>query len=123
MKSSCIFGRRIIGICKIEPARAWVPSHLFHRIAERVETNSFREDTMTILTSEQRQAVEPAGDQPVPIVDPQTGVTYYLVRADLFQEMNELLEDERQRAAIAKQAKHNAAARALGAGLAIPPMA
>jgi hypothetical protein len=94
---------------KIEPAR--VPSRRFHRIVERVETDSFREGTMTILTSEQRQVVEQAGDQPVPIVDPQTKVTYDLVRADLFQEMSELLEDERQRAAIAKPAKHNAAAR------------
>ena len=119
MKSSCIFGRPIIDSCRM--ARSRVPSRRFHRIAERAETDSFREETMTMLTSEQHQAVEQAGDQPVPIVDPQTRDTYYLVRADLFQEMNELLEDERQRAAIAKQAKHNAAARALGAGLPTPP--
>jgi hypothetical protein len=66
---------------------------------------------MTILTYEQHQAVEQAGDQPVPIVDLQTRVTYYLVRADLFQEMSELLDDERQRSAIARKAKRNAAAR------------
>ncbi len=64
---------------------------------------------MTILTSEQHRAVEQAGDQPVPIVDPQTRVTYYLVRADLFQEMTELLVEERQREGIAKKAKRNAA--------------
>lgn len=66
---------------------------------------------MTMLTAEQQQAVEQAGDQPVPIVDPQTRVTYYLVRADLFQELSELLEEERQREAIARKAKRNAAAR------------
>jgi hypothetical protein len=66
---------------------------------------------LTVLTSEQRQAVEQASDQPVPIVDPQTKVAYYLVRADLFEEMRELLEEERQREAIARKAKRNAAAR------------
>jgi hypothetical protein len=66
---------------------------------------------MTILTAEQHQAVEQAGDQPVPMVDPQTRVTYYLVRAEVFEEMSELLEEERQREAIAKKAKRNAAAR------------
>jgi hypothetical protein len=67
--------------------------------------------TMTTLTSEQHEAVEQAGDQPVPVVDPQTQVGYFLVRADLFQELNELLEEERQRRAIARKAKRNAAAR------------
>ncbi len=66
---------------------------------------------MTIMTSEQHRAVEQAGDQPVPVVDPQTRIEYYLVRADLFQEMSELLEEERQRHAIAQKAKRNAAAR------------
>ena len=66
---------------------------------------------MTTMTSEQHQAVERAGDQPVPVVDPQTQIEYYLVRADLFREMNELLEEERQRHAIAAKGKRNAAAR------------
>ena len=66
---------------------------------------------MTTLTSEQHQAVEQAGDQPVPVVDPQTHVGYFLVRADLFREMNELLEEERQRNAITKKARQNATAR------------
>jgi hypothetical protein len=67
---------------------------------------------MTTMTSEQHQAVEQAGDQAVPVVDPQTKVEYYLVRADLFREMSELLEEERQRHGIAQMAKRNAAARA-----------
>ncbi len=66
---------------------------------------------MTVLTAEQHQAVEQAGDQPIAIVDTQTKVAYYLVRADLFQEMSELLDEERQREVIAKKAKRNAAAR------------
>jgi hypothetical protein len=66
---------------------------------------------MTILTAEQHQAVEQAGDQPVPFVDPQTKIAYYLVRADLFQEMSELLDEERQRSAIARKAKRNAGSR------------
>jgi len=66
---------------------------------------------MTISTPEQRQAVERAGEQPVEVVDPQTKAAYYHVRADLFQEMRELLDEERQREAIAKKAMRNAASR------------
>jgi hypothetical protein len=69
------------------------------------------EEAMTLLTDEQHQAVEQAGDQPVPFVDPRTKIAYYLVRADLFQEMSELIDDERQRSVIAREAKRNAAAR------------
>lgn len=67
---------------------------------------------MTTMTSEQHQAVEQAGGNPIPVLDPQTSTEYYLVRADLFQEMSELFEEERQRHAIAVKAKRNAAARA-----------
>ena len=66
---------------------------------------------MTTMTSEQHQAVEQAGGEPVPIVDPQTRTEYYLVRADLFREMSELLEEDRQRQVIARKARRNAAAR------------
>jgi hypothetical protein len=74
-------------------------------------TADLRENAMTTLTSEQHQAVERAGDQPVPGVDAQSQIEYYLVRADLFQEMSEPLEEERQRHVIAQMAKRNAAAR------------
>lgn len=57
---------------------------------------------MTTMASEQHQAVEQAGGQPVPVVDPQTQVEYVLVRADLFRELNEILEEERQRHVIAR---------------------
>jgi hypothetical protein len=66
---------------------------------------------MTTMTNEQHQAVEQAGGQPIPVLDPQTKAEYYLVRADLFQEMSDLFEEERQRRAIARKAKRNAAAR------------
>jgi hypothetical protein len=66
---------------------------------------------MTTLTSEQHRAVEQAGGQPVPVVGPQTQVEYFLVRADLFRELNEILEEERQRHVIARKARRNAAAR------------
>jgi hypothetical protein len=74
-------------------------------------TGYLRGNTMTTMTSEQHQAVEQAGDRPVPVVDPQTQIEYYLVRADLFQEVSELLEEERQRHVITRKGKRNAAAR------------
>ena len=67
---------------------------------------------MTTMTSEQHQAVEQAGGQPVPVLDPQTRTEYYLIRADLFEELSEILEEERQRHAIAEMAKRNAIGRA-----------
>ncbi len=69
---------------------------------------------MTTMTSEQHQAVEQAGGEPVPIVDPQTRTEYYLVRADLFRVMSELLEEERERQVIARKARRNAEVQALG---------
>lgn len=66
---------------------------------------------MTTMTPELRQAIEQAGDRPVEITDPQTQTTYYLVRADVFRELRELLEEEEQRTTIARIARPNAAAR------------
>jgi PHD/YefM family antitoxin component YafN of YafNO toxin-antitoxin module len=66
---------------------------------------------MTRLTPDQRQAIQQAGERPVEITDPDTNAAYYLVPADQFREMMELLEEERQRRAIARKALRNAAAR------------
>ncbi len=63
------------------------------------------------ITQELQQALEQAGDAPVELTDPRTNTSYVLVRSDVYHEMRELLEDERSRAAIAKIAKRNAAAR------------
>jgi hypothetical protein len=49
---------------------------------------------MTILTSEQRKAVESAGDQPVEIMDPQTNTAYILMKAEVYQRLREQREEE-----------------------------
>jgi PHD/YefM family antitoxin component YafN of YafNO toxin-antitoxin module len=52
---------------------------------------------MTTLTSELRQAVELAGDQPVVITDPQTNATYVLLKSDVYKRMRDILEEEEDR--------------------------
>lgn len=64
-----------------------------------------------IITPEQRAAVERAGGEAIELVDPSTNTAYYLIRSDVYREVQEVLEDERQRAAIAKKPKRNAASR------------
>jgi hypothetical protein len=49
------------------------------------------------LTSDLREAVERAGDEPVEITDPQTNTHYILLRADVYLRMRELLEEEEDR--------------------------
>jgi PHD/YefM family antitoxin component YafN of YafNO toxin-antitoxin module len=66
---------------------------------------------MATITPEQRQEIEKAGEQPVVLTDPNTNSAYYLIRAELYHEIREVLEEERQRAAIAKKARKNAASR------------
>jgi hypothetical protein len=51
---------------------------------------------MVGITSEQRQAVAAAGDAPVELADPQTGESYVLMRAELFHQMRELLDRDRE---------------------------
>lgn len=63
---------------------------------------------MTAITPEQKRAVAEAGDSPVELADPQTGVAYVLVRADVYQRMRDLLEegeDHREREAWARLAR------------------
>jgi len=53
---------------------------------------------MSTITPKQRIAVIKAGDEPVELVDPLTGVSYLLVRADVYRRMQELIaEDESRR--------------------------
>jgi hypothetical protein len=49
---------------------------------------------MTILTPEQRQAVESAGDQPIEITDPETNTAYVLLKAEVYRRMQAILEEE-----------------------------
>jgi hypothetical protein len=58
---------------------------------------SWREVRMTTMTPEQQRAVAEAGDSPVELADPQTGIAYILVRADVFERMRKLLEDDGDR--------------------------
>jgi hypothetical protein len=51
---------------------------------------------MTTITPEQRQAAVEAGDSPVELDDPQTGISYVLMRADVYRKMQELLETDEE---------------------------
>jgi hypothetical protein len=42
---------------------------------------------MTPITSEQKQAVQAAGNSPVELKDPQSGATYVLIRSELFEQL------------------------------------
>lgn len=52
---------------------------------------------MTTITPEQRVAVAQAGDAPVELADPQTGMAYVLLRADVYQGMRDRMEAEEAR--------------------------
>jgi hypothetical protein len=63
---------------------------------------------MTAITPEQRQAAVAAGDLPVELADPQTGITYILIRSDVYQKMKrsmEVEEDDREHQAWSKLAR------------------
>jgi hypothetical protein len=47
---------------------------------------------MTTITPEQHQAAIDAGDSPIELPDPQTGISYVLMRADVYRKMQDLLE-------------------------------
>ena len=46
------------------------------------------------ITTEQKKAVEQSGIEPVAIEDPETGSTYYIVRADVYRKMRDLVQIE-----------------------------
>ncbi|MGP0069696.1 MAG: hypothetical protein ACLQGP_39600 [Isosphaeraceae bacterium] len=52
---------------------------------------------MTTITSDQRQAAAAAGDSPVELIDPQTGTSYVLMRADVYLQIRERLEADEDR--------------------------
>ena len=49
---------------------------------------------MTIITPEQRQAIEQAGDGPARVVDPETNTAYVLLRADLYERYKTLFGED-----------------------------
>jgi hypothetical protein len=53
------------------------------------------------ITPEQRQAIEIAGGEPVRLEDPLTGQVYIVLKAEVYEEIREILDDDRERAAWA----------------------
>ena len=45
------------------------------------------------ITNEMKRAVELAGIEPVPVQDPETGSTYFIIREDVYRKMQELVRD------------------------------
>lgn len=63
---------------------------------------------MHTITTEQRKAANQAGESPVELADPQTGMAYFLIRADVYRRMREQLdaeEDRREHEAWSKLAR------------------
>ncbi len=63
---------------------------------------------MATITAEQRQAAVEAGDLPVELADPQTGISYVPMRANVCHKLQELLEsdeDHREHQAWARLAR------------------
>ena len=46
-----------------------------------------RDVLMTILSPDQQRAIGEAGDQPVPVVDPETHQTFFIVKAEIFNRL------------------------------------
>jgi hypothetical protein len=46
------------------------------------------------LSPEQRDAVAHAGSTPIQVIDPQTQVTYVLLRADVYEQVRKVLDAE-----------------------------
>jgi len=50
------------------------------------------DNDMSLLTPELRQAVDAAGEQPVPIIDPETNQRYVLLRAEVYERLQVLFD-------------------------------
>ena len=48
---------------------------------------------MTTITPEIRQAIEQAGESPVPLTDPETNSVYLIIRAEVYERMRALRDD------------------------------
>jgi len=49
---------------------------------------------MVILSPEQRRAIGEAGNQPVPIIDPETQQTYLIIKAQVYDRLRASLEEK-----------------------------
>jgi len=63
------------------------------------------------LTPQQQQAVDQQGAELLRIVDPRNNGTYLLIPETKYEEVRELLEEERRRSIIQEFALRNAAGR------------
>jgi hypothetical protein len=67
---------------------------------------------MTICLSEPlQQALDAQQGEPLRVVDPRTNVVYVLLRAEEFESIREILEDEKRQKAIRTVALQNAVGR------------
>jgi hypothetical protein len=52
---------------------------------------------MTPITPEQRRQIEEAGGEPVRLEDPETRAEYVLLKADVYDRLRQLVEDDTDR--------------------------
>jgi len=63
------------------------------------------------LTEQQQRALDSAGPTPPQVVDPRTNAEYVLIPAAEYENVRDLIEDERQQRAIRAVALRNAVGR------------
>jgi hypothetical protein len=63
------------------------------------------------LTEQQQHALDQLPEKPIRIIDPRTNAAYVLVRADEYENIRDLLEEEQQQKAIHSVALRNAVGR------------
>jgi hypothetical protein len=63
------------------------------------------------LTEQQQHALDQHPERPARIIDPRTNAAYVLVRADEYENIRELLEEEQRQKAIHSVALRNALGR------------
>ena len=63
------------------------------------------------LTEQQQQAIDAIGESPVRVIDPRTSRSYVLVPEADYEDVREVLEDERRQRAIRVVGRRNAEGR------------
>jgi hypothetical protein len=63
------------------------------------------------LTEPFQQAIDALQDQPLRVVDPRTNITYVLLRAEDYENIREILEDEKRQKIIRAVGLRNAVGR------------